>query len=99
MEHLHIHCMFNDVVRVNPTYVVTNSHAKKLQGDVLINEIVWEDETAFFFLLPALTFTVYMTVYMYYTVEPPESCLPQIPRSSGFSQGVQSLTRIEMSWP
>ena len=60
MEHLHIHCMFNDVVRVNPTYVVTNSHAKKLQGDVLINEIIWEDETAVFFLLPALTFTVYM---------------------------------------
>ena len=27
MEHLHIHCMVNDVLKVNPTYVVTNSHA------------------------------------------------------------------------
>ena len=36
MEHPHIHCMGNDVLIVNPTYVVTNSHAWKLQGDVLI---------------------------------------------------------------
>ena len=31
-------------------------------------KIVWEDETAVFLLLPALTFTAYN-----YTVEPPES--------------------------
>ena len=29
---LHTHYMNNDVLRVNPTYVVINSHAWKLQG-------------------------------------------------------------------
>ena len=46
-------------------------------------KIVWEDETAVFLLLPALTFTTYN-----YTVEPPESYNLKIKcQDSVFSRG------------
>ena len=50
--------------------IVMHRNCREL--DVVINEIVWEDQTAVFLLLPVLTFTVYN-----YTVEPPESYHPK----------------------
>ena len=69
--------------------IVMHGNCREL--DVVINEIIWEDQTAVFLLLPVLTFKAYN-----YTVEPPESYHPKC-QDPVFSRKVhQSLTRIEM---
>ena len=70
--------------------IVMHRNCREL--DVVINEIVWEDQTAVFLLLPVLTFTVYN-----YTVEPPESYHPKC-QDPVVSHGRNIIHLQELRW-